>query len=45
MIILNSYDDNKKPDYKNWVPESMLKILYVGAILLFILFILLVGRK
>lgn len=43
MILLYSHDDNTKPDYKNWVPESMLKILYVGAILSFILFILFGG--
>ena len=43
MILLYSYDDNTKPDYKNWFSESMLKILYIGAILSFILFILLGG--
>lgn len=29
-----------KPDYKNWVPESLLKGLFAGTVLTFILFLL-----
>ena len=40
MKQLNFIDDKKiKPDYKNWVPESLLKNLMFASIAAFILFI------
>ena len=40
MKQLNLIDDNKtKADYKNWVPESLLKNLIFASLVVFILFI------
>ncbi|MDY6072738.1 MAG: methyltransferase domain-containing protein [Eubacteriales bacterium] len=35
----NPFTKTVKPDYKNWMPESMLKKLYFGTVVMLILFI------
>ncbi len=34
-----------KPDYKNWVPKSMVYGLAGGTVIAFLAFMLLVGKK
>lgn len=42
MKQLDFIDDNKtKTDYKNWVPESLLRNLIFASLMTFVLFILL----